>query len=222
MLLALLLLAGGGQDAMSQQRLALDTESRLWIDGSSTLHDFTCEAEELEGYGMLEDSRPKATHTSNSDESPSARAEVIVRVEVFDCGKKKMNRDFYKALKAEVYPVIRYELERVEVLSLPTDETDHYQLLTAGRIILAGVERRIDMAVVGQRMDDGRYRVQGRRLLQMSDFGIEPPTALLGLIRAHDRILVRFDLVASSTPAKSSTTQSIYTGSDANLDAIPR
>jgi hypothetical protein len=30
----------------------------------------------------------------------------------------------------------------------------------------------------------------------MTDFGIDPPSGLLGAVRAHDRITVRFELAA--------------------------
>jgi hypothetical protein len=31
----------------------------------------------------------------------------------------------------------------------------------------------------------------------MSDFNVEPPTALLGLIKADDELTVKFDLIAT-------------------------
>ncbi|MGH9361260.1 MAG: hypothetical protein ACRD2T_05030, partial [Thermoanaerobaculia bacterium] len=46
----------------------------------------------------------------------------------------------------------------------------------------------------GERLGLGRYRITGALELKMTDFGIQPPTALMGLIRAGDGLRVRFDL----------------------------
>lgn len=37
---------------------------------------------------------------------------------------------------------------------------------------------------------------QGTLPIQMTDFNVEPPTAMLGLIRARDKITVHFDITA--------------------------
>ena len=70
-----------------------------------------------------------------------------------------------------------------------------------GTITLAGEQRPVTVTAQGQRMDDGLVRIQGRHALRMTDFDIEPPTGLLGLVRAHDDIVVRFDLVVSASGA---------------------
>jgi hypothetical protein len=41
-----------------------------------------------------------------------------------------------------------------------------------------------------------RLHGQGSLQVRMTDFGVEPPTALFGLVKAHDDILIRFHLMA--------------------------
>lgn len=73
------------------------------------------------------------------------------------------------------------------------------ELEVAGTITVAGVARNVRTRVVGDRLADGHFRAAGAITLSMSEFDIDPPTALLGLVRTRDRINVRFDLVAATS-----------------------
>jgi polyisoprenoid-binding protein YceI len=104
-----------------------------------------------------------------------------------------MNRDMYEALKASSHPEIGFLLDGVEVVDSNPDG-DEYNLRATGRLSLAGEERQVTLSVRGTNLPDGRLRATGAVDLLMSDFGITPPTALLGLVRARDQITVAFDL----------------------------
>jgi hypothetical protein len=41
---------------------------------------------------------------------------------------------------------------------------------------------------------DGSIAVRGSVPLFMSDFGIEPPTAMLGMLKTADQVTVKFEL----------------------------
>lgn len=192
-LFALLLLLGGQPAAGQHQVVVEPEESELLIEGTSTVNSFTCEAEEIEGRARL-DSSGQAQRTE-------ATAEVVVPVRQFDCGKQRMNWDLYDALKASAHPFIRFELDTAEVVE---QEPKAYQLRTSGWLTIAGTEQPVTLEVDAQHLPDGRYRAQGSQPLSMRAFGIDPPSALLGLVKAHDRIVVHFDLIARPmTPTSS-------------------
>jgi hypothetical protein len=65
-------------------------------------------------------------------------------------------------------------------------------------LTIAGTERLVSLTVQGQQRANGAYQATGSLPLLMSDFGIDPPTAMLGLIKAHDEITVRFKLIATA------------------------
>lgn len=194
-LMVLAPLLSGAQRATSQIRLTLADESQLWIEGSSSVNTFTCEAGTIDGTGLFE---TQATHSE-------AVAEVVVPVRQFDCGKSRMNQDLYDALKAETYPQIRFRLSKAE-LAAPATDTGAYPLplRVTGRLTIAGAERPVTLAVQGHQQANGTYRATGSLPLLMSDFGVDPPTALLGLVKAHDAITVHFNLVALPQTSSSS------------------
>lgn len=194
LLLGALVLAGGWLATPPRHRLILAPESRLWIEGTSTVNAFTCRAAEVDGYGFLKDDAPLAA--ANRAEAAQAGGEVVVPVRSFDCGKRMMNRDFYDALKAKAHPQIRYSLESAEVLRPARVADAPFEIRATGRLEIAGAARRIVTTATGRRLAEGQYRIEGRQALLMRDFGVDPPTAFLGLIKARERIVVRFDLVA--------------------------
>ena len=42
---------------------------------------------------------------------------------------------------------------------------------------------------------DGALRVKGSKEILMSDFGVRPPTLMMGTLKVRDRVVVNFDVV---------------------------
>lgn len=164
----------------------LEPGSAIMIDGTSTVNSFTCRAGDVDG---------RATLPSAASSAQDADVVIVVPVRSFDCGKRRMNSDMQEALKADEHPSIRFELDRADVAEAVNSSSEH-RLIVQGRLFIAGTERPISLPVTGRAESEGRMTVEGEVALLMSDFGIDPPSALLGMVQAHDRIVVRFDLDA--------------------------
>lgn len=155
-------------------------KSQVWIEGRSTVKRFTCAATQLEGSGAIE-----------SGQTLQGWLEVPVRS--FECGNQAMNRDLQKALQADRFPKIRFELGEVSVRETPT--ADSAQLEVAGVLTIAGTTRPVRFVVAGRQLEAGCARLAGSLPLNLTDFNVTPPTVLLGLIRVHDQVMIHFDLV---------------------------
>lgn len=166
------------------ERYVLDPAgSRFWIDGTSTMGRYTCRAARLDGSGTLDEAT-----------APRGRAELRVEVRSFDCGQAQMNRDFRNALRASAHPRVTLTVERASVR--PAAAGGRTVAATAtGTLRLAGVSRPLTFEATARPLGGGRYRVEGQHALKMTDFGVPPPTGLMGLVRAHDRVVARFDVV---------------------------
>jgi hypothetical protein len=180
-----------GTHAVAQAQYTVRPASQFWIDGTSTVNAFTCAASEVAGHGTVEEAE-------GASREAELQAEVVIPVRSFDCGVRQMNRDMYEALKGKAYPAVRFAIDRAEVLPAPP-YAEWTPVKVWGTITLAGARRPVAVTAQGRRLGDGLVRIQGRHALRMTDFDITPPSGLLGLVRAHDDIVVRFDLVASAT-----------------------
>jgi polyisoprenoid-binding protein YceI len=136
---------------------------------------------------------------SEGAEKVNADAEALLEITVrsFDCGNARMNSDLFDALKADVHPTIHFKMESADVVGYRPSGS--VELDVVGIITVAGVTRSVQTRVVGDRLATGQLRAAGAILVSMRDFSIEPPTALLGLVRTRNDITVRFDLVAATS-----------------------
>ena len=173
----------------SQAAALVAPESEIWIEGKSNVSTFACQARSMSGYGRV--AAERAIETESSD----AEALLAVTVRSFDCGNSRMNSDLFEALKADIHPTIHFKMERANVVGYRPSGS--VELDVAGIITVAGVARSVQTRVVGDRLANGQFRAAGAILVSMRDFNIEPPTALLGLVRTRNDITVRFDLVAA-------------------------
>lgn len=169
-------------------------ESRLWIRGSSNVNQFECQADNYSGEATV----PEA------EESPSiinASSELLllkidIEVDSFECGKQKMNKDLQKALQAEKFPEITFLYQDATLISEPKDMNDGFRLRVFGLLTVAGTTKEIDFSTEAYYINQQRVRAVGETTINMTDFGVEPPTALMGLIRANEELTVNFDLIA--------------------------
>ena len=211
---------------LSWGQIYFDTkeDSRLWLEGSTSVHRFDCVARSIQGTAYIDGIPPDVvdvygseeksggspdTADSNTDELEEVRDKLHVLlkipVESFDCRHSRMNRDMYEALKSDTYDHITFEFEDAEALvddgSVPGSlfEDGYQPFRIRGVLNVAGVDRDVELIARGRTEDEGRYRIKGQKELSMKDYEIDPPTALRGLIRAHDDLTVFFDLNVTET-----------------------
>src|SRR4051812_33801330 len=187
-LTALLTVAGS---AHSQAvRLAVGADSKLWIEGGSNLHDWSCKASAIDAAIDVDEALIKSPTAS-----PTLLKKVQVKVPVrnLKCGHGGMDNNLYKALKADDSPEISYILATFDVV--PGAMNDSFTVKTVGALKIAGAEKTVDMDVTASRLADGSIRAEGSLPLLMTDFGVKPPTAMLGTLRTSNKVIVKFSLL---------------------------
>lgn len=171
-------------------RLVAAPESKLLVEGGSNLHDWHCQANAIDAQIEADEAILK------SAPAPANLKKVSVKVPVrsIKCGSGKMEDNLYKALKADDAPQISYILGTFDV---QPGAGDSYTLKTVGSLSIAGTEKSVNMEVTTKRLPDGTLRAEGELPLLMTDFGVKPPTALLGTLRTNNEVKVKFELVVA-------------------------
>jgi hypothetical protein len=67
-------------------------------------------------------------------------------------------------------------------------------MLIGGELAMAGARRPLRMDVTILRNSPRCFHLYANTSLLMSDFGITPPSAFFGLIKARNEVVVTFDL----------------------------
>jgi polyisoprenoid-binding protein YceI len=186
--LAMLALVGATAAAQSTARIAVSPESKLWIEGTSTIHDWTCKATAIDA---AIDVDPAAVQLAAAPPKMLKKVLVKVAVKALKCGHGGMDENMYKALKADSDPQISYILASFEPAN---EEATEFTLKTVGTLTIAGKENKLEMDVAAVRLPDGTVKATGTVPIKMTDFGIKPPTAIFGRIKAGDDVKVKFEL----------------------------
>jgi len=170
--------------------IPFEPQSRLWVEGTSTVRSYTCEAGDLLGSVHP---KPGVTTFALADlERAVEKVELSVPVAELDCRNGTMNGHMRKALLADQHPTIRYTLGCYDV---QREEGDEATVVLAGRLEMAGQERPITMEGTATPEPDGALRVRGVTQILMTDWGIKPPSLMMGTMKVHAPVNVHFDVV---------------------------
>jgi polyisoprenoid-binding protein YceI len=185
---ALLTIAGSTQ--AQSVRLAVGPDSKLWVEGGSNLHGWSCKASSMDAAIDVDEAFLKS-----STVAPTLLKKVTVKVPVrsLKCGHGGMDNNLYKALKADDSAEISYILATFDVVE--GAKADSFTVKTVGALTIAGTEKSVNMDVSATRLPDGSVKADGELPLLMTDFGVKPPTALLGTLRTDNKVTVKFSLL---------------------------
>jgi polyisoprenoid-binding protein YceI len=177
--------------AQETARVAVGPESKLWIEGTSNLHGWKCTAEKLDATIELDALAAAQFNTA----APTTLKKVHVKVPVrsLKCGHGSMDNNLYKALNADASPDVSYILATFE--AAPGETKDTFTLHTVGTLNVAGKENKLEMDVTATRLADGSVTAKSVVPIKMTDFGIQPPTAIFGRLKTGNEVKVNFELV---------------------------
>ena len=150
------------------------------VEGTSTLHAWKMETAKITG-----------TINAPTPDNWNAPAKAVVTIPVTSIKSEhaKMDKLMAEALKAKENPEIRYEM----ISATPAQASANaFVLKTQGRLTIAGVTRDVAFDVQGSRNADGKYTLAGMTPIKMTQYGIKPPTAMMGTIRTGDDVKVTF------------------------------
>ena len=176
--------------AAQTARVAVSPDSKLWIDGTSNLHGWSCKAEKLEA--AIDFDAAAAANVAASAPKALKKVDVKVPVKSLKCGHGAMDNNLYKALNADATPDVSYIMASFE--AVPGDAKDTFTLKTVGTLTVAGKQNKIEMEVVATRMADGTLKAKGVVPIKMTDYGIKPPTAIFGRLKTGDEVKDNFEL----------------------------
>jgi polyisoprenoid-binding protein YceI len=167
--------------ADSARHITFLPESKIWLEGTSTLHPYQSTAKKWD-----------ISAAFSEDKGAPRVSELLVTIPVFDLksGDGALDGNLYKALDAKHYPTIRFTSSDCQVHIA----NGAVSAQAIGRFDIAGKSQVSTVAATGTRTD-GTLHLTGSKALLMTDFGVTPPVLLFGAIRCGNQIVVHFNLV---------------------------
>jgi polyisoprenoid-binding protein YceI len=170
--------------------LAMDT-ARVTIAGTSNVHNYSAWTDTVRVTRVTLAARVDADTFWDDIVKPGSLEgfEVAIPAATLTSPRAGLDKNMYKALKVDAYHDITFRLARLERAATGA-------LMAVGTLRIAGVEREVVLALTTERRDAGLL-VKGEVALLMTDYGIKPPTAMLGMLKTDPKVTVTFETVLS-------------------------
>ena len=191
-LLALVIaVPASGAWTVANEMLVLQPQSRLWIDGTSSIRSFSCKAGEVNA--VVEAAGPNAIPQLLTAEKGVKTVHVTVPAERLECGNGTMNEHMRKAIKLSEHKSIEFRLADYEIAR----NADGVTGTINGTLLLGGVTKPITLKAEGE-PQGGMFHVTGSYDLDMTEYGLKPPTLMFGRIKVGKTVKVNYDLLLKS------------------------
>jgi len=161
----------------------LTKEYAVTIKGTSNIHAWTEKVETVSGDGVVN------WNSDGTFDLFSINIKMNVHSIKSDMGSI-MNNNTYKALKADDHPEIIFTLTS-PINSIP-GQANEKAIVAKGNLTIAGVTKAIELQTKVFISDKTKLAFEGSETINMSDYGIKPPTALLGTLKTGNAITITF------------------------------
>jgi len=160
------------------------------IDGDSNVRSWDADVTEADASLVL---TGVDNHLSLEalDEESFKSLTITIPVEGIESDSRRLTRNLQGYLKEDDFPIITFTLQQINSIS---HENGKAQISADGLINAAGVENTVSMNVEAEPNDDGSITFSGVQDLLMTDFDIDPPTAIMGTVRSDDEIQIIYQV----------------------------
>jgi len=176
------LLMFAGIVANTQNQYMLYTGYSITIHGSSNVHDWMETAEKASGDAQI---------IWNTDGTFTVK-QLAVKIDVTAIKSEHgsiMDNKTYDALQANKYAYITFKMTSLKSI---VKSGAGYQVKLLGDLTIAGKTKNVEVSGMAYVKENGKLYFDGSKSLKMSDYGIDPPTAMMGAMRVSDDITIKF------------------------------
>ena len=185
-------LAGGGHDntIMVTKKVVISKESKMFLEGCTNVNLYNCDCQD-------NFSEISMTVANEGTHATFQNAAVKLKTENFDCHNALYNTNIKRTLEADKYPFITIALLETWQNSQLLDGTNHnwFDIVSKINLTIKETTQVVTVKAKAQYLGDNKLRIVGEHQISMSDFGIEVPKYMCGLVKVRDQIVFNFDLV---------------------------
>jgi len=161
--------------SFAQTKYTLAASPVLKVTGGSTLHDWEMVSSSAQGEGMF------VMEAGQLKGIPSLKVEMPA--ETLKSGTKGLDSNAYKALKTSQHKQVKFVLKEL------TGSGTNYQ--AKGDFTIAGVTKSASFPVKLTPAGD-KLTFEGSYATKLTNFSVDPPTALMGTVKTKDDITIHF------------------------------
>jgi polyisoprenoid-binding protein YceI len=166
------------------------TSARVVLEGTSNIHAYTASTKDVRVTGIEIGGTPSGDVLAYVLEPGALKAlEVAIPAASLKSDKADLDKNMHKALKVKDFAEIRFRLRALEAAG------SGYRAL--GALTIAGVEKDVALTVQVERKG-AVLAVTGATELLMTDYGITPPKAMLGMLKTNPKVQIEIELLLAA------------------------
>ncbi len=158
---------------------AQSARAQFDVSGTSTVRGWSCPVE-----GAMETTPGQSSDPLPGLPSGLQSVKVTVQVDDFECPEDEMNEHLREAMEASAHPELSFELEQYTMAGETAE--------ASGTITIHGETKAITFQIELVESSDG-VRGVGKTEIDMTEFGITPPSVWLGLLNVGSVVTIDFD-----------------------------
>jgi polyisoprenoid-binding protein YceI len=163
------------------------TSARVSLAGTSNIHAYTASTTDVRVTAIEFTGAPSGDVLAYALQPGALKAfDVIIPAATLKSEKADLNKNMHKALKVQEFADITFRLRALEAAGTT------YRAV--GTLTVAGVEKEVTLAVQVERRGES-LAVTGTTDLLMTDYGITPPKAMLGMLKTNPKVQITIELV---------------------------
>lgn len=180
LLLAVALFAVFAQSTSAQSKY--DSRNiKMKVAGTSTLHDWEC---------PVNKAYVKADLTINNNEIQSINSVWMdAEVKSIKSGKDGMDEKIYDTFDADKNPKITFQFTKTKSIE---KNGDVWNITVSGNMTMGGTTMPVDLVVKAKMLPNGDVEISGTKKLKMTTFKMDPPSAMLGVVKSGDDVTISF------------------------------
>lgn len=158
----------------------------LLVNGTSNVHDWSSRATSINVTGDF------VINNGSIEKINSASVNVVAKSLKSTKNSDLMDERTYSTIKADKFPYMTFIMTKVASIQKNGAET----IVTVnGNLTIAGVSKPIDLVLKCKVQPSGDLQITGSEKIQMSSFGIKPPSFMLGAMKVADEITISWDVL---------------------------
>jgi polyisoprenoid-binding protein YceI len=167
----------------------VESTSRLWVKGTSSVRAFECQAPVFQT--RVVSGTDGALAAVLAGEKAIDSVIVSVPSATMDCRNGSMTGHMKKAIKATEFDSITFTVRDYTL----TAADSGMSVTLNGSLTLGGVTKDVTVFALAKAGPEGTLQLTGKHELNMRDYGLKPPSLMLGTMKVHDKVTVGFDLL---------------------------
>lgn len=169
---------------VSAQKFSLTgTDNKAVISGTSSLHDWDENLTRFSSEFVLVKDGASVRSIDN--------VSLTCNTKDIKSESSLMDKKTFDALKADEFPQIKFQGTSVTGL---TSNGSKFSGNLNGKLSLAGQTRDITVPFTGTMTGNNNLDITANAEMNFSNFGMKPPTAMMGALKTGDKVKVSFNL----------------------------